>query len=144
MTQISNQLQKLFSDIDELIALTREDIELVKKANHERIKNNNLEKEIFIKRFERNKELLNQKLLTLTNDNPDKTLEELLSKDEQEALFEFKNRLRKLRILNRDYARFVGVLNEFFSSLAAAVIPMKSDGYIMSRPQPASFLRVSA
>ncbi len=144
MDQISRQLQRLFTDIDTLIALTKEDIEFIKNADHDLIKKNNLQKEIIIRRFESNKSLLNHQLLSITNENPDKSLEEILPKDQLDDLEEFKNKLQQLQSVNRDYAKFVSTLNEFFSSLVAAMIPMKTDGYTTTHPQPASFLQVSA
>ncbi len=143
MNQISSTLKILLADIDTLISLTKEDIELVKKANHDNIKKNNGEKEMLLKRFESNKSFLNDLLLAITNEKPDKSLSEILPKEHLDDLEEFKRRLQELHRLNRNYAKFVTALNEFFSSLLAAMIPMKSEGYMNTGPQPASFLRVS-
>ena len=141
---ILNNLTTLNNDIDRLICLTEEDIMYIKAARHDKITQNQQEKELLIRRFESNKSLLNHALLTLSNENPGETLETLLSHQEQEALELFKQKLVLLQEVNKRYGKFVATFSEFFNTIVGQMFPMKTQGYANTAPQPAAFLQVSA
>ncbi len=141
---ILNYLNILNKDITLLIELTSQDIDFIKEAKHDLVSKNQKQKELLIRRFESNKSLLNHALLTLSQDNPDKNLDTLLSKEEQDALELFKENIEHLQDTNKRYGKFVATFSEFFNSMVGRMFPMKTQGYANTAPQPAAFLQVSA
>jgi len=144
MQNLTAQLQSLISDVERLIDLTYQDIELVKTAQHAKVSMNNKEKNSLISRFESNKKSFNDLLLQITHSHPGQELHEILSTEEQLLLDDFRKKLLQLHTANKIYAKFVVSLNEFFSSLVSAILPMKQEGYQKTKPKPAAFLQVSA
>ncbi len=144
MQNLREQLDTLIGDIDRLIDLTYADIELVKRARHAEITEHHHQKRLLISRFERNKNLLNETLRQMTLHHPEKPISEVLPDEERQRLDRFKEKLQELHEANRIYGKFVVSLNEFFTSLVSAILPMKEEGYHPTQPKPAAFLRVSA
>lgn len=144
MQNLTLQLDSLIADIERLITLTYEDIDLIKNARHAEISRHEHEKTLLIHRFERNKTVLNESLLQITENNPGQPLSDILAAEEQDKLELFKNKLLELHEANKIYGRFVVTLKEFFNSLVSAILPMKQEGYENTQPSPAAFLQVSA
>ena len=142
--KIFEQISRLIRDLDQLIDITYEEIEMVKSARHAEINRREHEKQALLKQFERNKDLLNETLLLLTQEHTGETLDQLLDPREMKAFEEFKTKLAQLHDANRIYGKFVATLSEFFNSLVSAILPMKEEGYRRETPRPAAFLQVSA
>jgi len=141
---ILRSLQTLISDTDALIKFTQEDIAYIKAAQHDKVNKNHLAKEVLVRKFESNKSLLNHGLLEITQKNPSKTLEDILTDEEQSSLMLFKQKLSTLHAINKEYTKFVAALSEFFDTMLSEMFLMKTEGYKMTSPQPAAFLQVSA
>ncbi len=141
---IVENLQSAILDIDALVALTKSDIEDIKEARHERLSERLVEKEQLINSFERKKADLNNSLLKLTLSNEGRSIEEILSQNEADTLTVFKNKLTSLKIINKEYAKFVATISEFYNSLIDKMFTLESDGYEKNRLRPATIFMVSA
>ncbi len=141
---IVENLQSAILDIDALVALTKSDIEDIKEARHERLSERLVEKEQLINSFERKKADLNNSLLNLTLSNEGRSIEEILSQNEADTLTVFKNKLTSLKIINKEYAKFVATISEFYNSLIDKMFTLESDGYEKNRLRPATIFMVSA
>ena len=143
MQHLSQKLERLNLILDCLITITYEEIEMIKSARHASIYAKQDEKKRVVKEFEFHKEALNQMLLEITQAHPDTSMEEILDNAIQTQLTLFRQKLVQLHQVNKIYGTFVATLSEFFSSLVAAILPMKEEGYTKAAPKPAAFLQVS-
>jgi len=141
---ISHYIKGVTKNIDDLIGLTKEDIDDIKNAKNETIYDRTKIKDEIINLFENNKSLLDSELIKLIEKNPDKELSDLLVKNEKEDLEILKNKLKELQILNKNYARLVVAVNEFYSSLFDKIFPTEMENYKKINPKSFSLLKVSA
>ncbi len=141
---IVENLQSAILDIDALVALTKSDIEDIKEARHERLSERLIEKERLINSFERKKADLNNSLLKLTLSNEGRAIEDILSQNEADTLSVFKNKLTSLKTINKEYAKFVATISEFYNSLIDKMFTLEADGYEKNKLRPATIFMVSA
>jgi len=141
---ISHHLKSAISKIDELIELTKEDIEDIKLAKNEKIYKRTKIKDEVITLFENQKQLLDGKLLSLIKRNQGKDLQDLLNDNEKALLEELKSRLKDLKRVNKDYARLVVAVNEFYASLFDKIFPTDMENYKKINPKSFSLIEVSA
>ncbi len=142
---IAHYLNSAIKDIESLIELTKQDIENIKQAHHEDVFKNSKIKEELITSFENKKSLLDNELRKLIRQNGSEDgLEKLLKDDEKQKLDELKNRLAKLHKMNKNYAKLVASVSEFYTSLISRIFPHEMDGYTKAAPKPASLLKVRA
>jgi hypothetical protein len=141
---IIQKLQDAIVDIDALVLLTLSDIEDIKQARHEKLGNRLVEKEVLISSFEKKKALLNTELIKLTLSNEGKSMEEILSDDEADALTLFKSKLTNLKSVNKDYAKFVVTISEFYNSLIDKMFTLDGNGYEKNKLAPATIFAMSA
>ncbi len=76
--------------------------------------------------------------------NENKELSELLSSDEQKSLEMLKIKLQELHKANKEYARLVVAVNEFYTSLFDKIFPTEMENYKKTNPKSFSLLKVSA
>ncbi len=131
-------------DIDRLIALTKRDIDHIKEARHELLSENQREKDALILAFENKKSLLNGELIERTKRQPQTPLEEILNSEEKQLLEKLQKRLKKLKKVNRQFARYVVSISEFYNTMLDRLFALDTEGYEKSSPKPASILKVSA
>lgn len=141
---ITKQLKSAIEDIDALIALTKSDIEDIKEAHHDKLSNRLEDKERLISSFEHKKTLLNCELLKLTQSHQGKSIDQILSDDEADTLTLFKEKLASLKSVNKDYAKFVATISEFYNSLIDKMFTLEGNGYEKNRLRPATLFMVSA
>ncbi len=141
---IGKRLESAILDIDTLISLTCEDIEDIKIAKHETLGKRLSKKEQLINSFEQKKRALNDELLSLTREDESRSIEEILTEEEGLALERFKDRLSDLKRVNREYAKFVATISEFYNSLIDEMFTLDLDGYEKNRVRPATIFTVSA
>ncbi len=141
---LATHLKSAIKDIEELIQLTHLDIKNIKAAKHNELKISADLKENLIASFETKKRVLNQQLTKLVEQNSNKSLNELLTNEESELLDLFKKNLTKLKRINKEYAKYVTTISEFFNSFCNTLFLHETDGYKKSNPKPASLLRISA
>ncbi|HIP02588.1 MAG TPA: hypothetical protein EYG75_03640 [Campylobacterales bacterium] len=141
---ITKQLESAIQDIDALIALTKSDIEDIKEAQHDKLSDRLGEKERLISSFEHKKTALNSELLKLTQSNVGKSIDQILSDDEADTLTLFKDKLASLKSVNKDYAKFVATISEFYNSLIDKMFTLEGNGYEKNTLRPATLFMVSA
>ncbi len=141
---IKQHLVSAIEDLEALIELTKSDIEDIKEAQHENISMRLSDKERLISSFEWKKAALNSELLKLTQENQGKSIDEILSADEADVLSVFKEKLSLLKAVNKDYAKFVATISEFYNSLINKMFTLEGDGYERNKLRPATLFMVSA
>jgi predicted nuclease with TOPRIM domain len=141
---IVKRLESAIVDIDALIALTKSDIEDIKEAQHDKLSKRLSEKEALINSFEQKKALLNSELLKLTQLNEGKSMDQILDDEATEALTLFKDRLSNLKAVNKEYAKFVATISEFYNSLIDKMFTLEGNGYQKTTLAPATIFMVSA
>lgn len=139
---LSNYLKQAIEDIDRLIQITKEDIKDIKLAKHEQMFDRTKEKNDLIISFGAKKALLDNELVLLVNSNPNKDLSELISDTDSYELESMKDSLQELHALNKEYAKFVVVVSEFYNSMVDSMFPGEIDGYNKTTSKPATFLKV--
>ncbi len=141
---IIEQLQSAILDIDALVSLTKTDIEDIKEARHDKLADRLQQKENLINSFEQKKARLNRALLELTSTNPQLGIDALLSDKERALLEFFKEKLAMLKAVNKEYAKFVAAISEFYNSLIDSMFTLDGNGYEKNTLRPATIFRMSA
>lgn len=141
---INHYLESSIKNIEDLISLTKSDIEDIKQANNDAIYKRTKIKDEIIDIFESQKSLLDSELVKLMKKNEGTALDELLSEEELKSLDILKTRLKELHRLNKDYARLVVAVNEFYTSLFDKIFPTEMENYKKTNPKSFSLLKVSA
>jgi len=141
---LSHYLKNSIEDIENLIELTQKDILDIKEAKHEVVFSRTKIKNDLIKSFENKKSLLDNELIKLVKNSNNKSLEEVLNTEERDMLESMKEKLSLLKLKNKEYARFVVTVSEFYNSLLDSVFPRDMEGYQRINHKPASFLQVRA
>ena len=126
---LKHYLKAIIKDIDNLIELTKEDIEEIKQANHEKIFNSSKIKDEIITSFENKKSIIDAELIKISNQNPQKDLSEILDEETKEMLSEMREKLFELKKINKEYAQMVIAVSEFYNSLLDEIFPRELEGY---------------
>ncbi len=140
---INHYLKSSIKNIEDLITFTLNDIEDIKQANNDAIYQRTKIKDEIIEIFESQKSLLDNELVKLMKKNDNKELSELLSDSEQENLEILKIKLQELHRVNKEYAKLVVVVNEFYTSLFDKIFPTEMENYKKINPKSFSLLQVS-
>lgn len=137
-------LKTSIEDIENLIELTNKDIADIKEAKHEEVFKRTKIKNDLVKSFENKKSMLDNELIKLVKNSDNKPLEEILDSSQQDMLEEMKNKLFTLKQKNKEYARFVVTVSEFYNSLLDSIFPRDMEGYQRLNHKPASLLKIRA
>ena len=108
-----NQANEL---LEKLISITKEDIDNIKVAKHDNVSNSVEEKNKIITQFQSVKKQLDDELIKLNNSNP-KGLSEALDDIDKEKLELLKKNLETLHKINKEYAKFVLIVKDFYDGL---------------------------
>jgi len=141
---LSHYLTSATKDIQTLIELTQTDIELIKEAKHEHVAKRAKIKNDLVQAFQTKKSLLDHELLKRVEASGRKPLAEALTSEEHSGLEAMKDALADLHRVNKEYAKYVVTISEFYNSLLDSMFPRESEGYHKSTPKPASLLKVRA
>ena len=141
---LSHYLKTSIEDIENLIELTSKDILDIKEAKHEAVFKRTKIKNDLVKSFENKKSMLDNELIKLVKSSDNKPLEEILDSSQRDMLEEMKNKLLTLKLKNKEYARFVVTVSEFYNSLLDSVFPRDMEGYQRLNHKPASLLKIRA
>jgi predicted aspartyl protease len=141
---LSHYLHNAIADLKRLIAVTREDIDAIKQANHSTVSEHSKEKAEILTTFENKKTLIDNEIVKLVSSNPDKELVDLLSEEQHQLLDDLKDNLETLRTENKRYAKMVLVVSEFYNSLLGKILPTEMDGYSRVNVNKSSYLQVHA
>lgn len=105
-----------------IIALTKEDIENIKQAKHDEVGPHSELKTKLLAAFETNKKALDAELVKLASKHAEKNIAELLDDEIKDKLSELRTVLLELKDVNREYAKSVVVVKEFFDSLVGVML----------------------
>jgi len=141
---LMHYLNNAIKDIDNLIQLTKKDIEDIKIAQHSNVFERAKIKNDLIQSFENKKSLLDNELMKVIKDSGEKSLEELLSVEQKELLSSMKLKLSELKVCNKEYAKYVVTISQFYNSLLDSIFPRDMEGYKMANHKPASLLKIRA
>ncbi len=122
-------LSDAISNLEELIKISNLDMQDIKEANHDAIFQRLESKNNAIAMFDHNKDLARDAMLKLSKENPNKSIEELLDSDVAVLIDKMRECLKTLRDINRNYAKSVIAVYEFYNSLLGNIIPSQRDGY---------------
>lgn len=121
---LSTHLNKANEILKELIAITQEDIININQAKHDSVQTSVVKKEKLSAEFAKAKSCLDKSLLELSQSSS-LELSELLSDEQKEELDALKSNLTALHDVNKQYAKLVLILKNFYDRMIKAMF--KSD-----------------
>ena len=141
---LTHYLHNAIKDIENLIEQTQKDIAAIKVANHSEVFERAKIKNDLIQSFETKKSLLDNELMKMLKESGQTSLEELLSVEQKELLAQMKVKLSELKTSNKQYAKYVVTISQFYNVLLDSIFPRDMEGYKMADHQPASLLKIRA
>lgn len=141
---LMHYLQNSIKDIENLIELTNRDIEDIKLAKHSEIFGRTSIKNDLIQSFENKKSLLDSELMKLVKESAPRSLEESLEPSQKELLAQMKLKLSELKTCNKEYAKYVVTISQFYNTLLDSIFPRDMEGYKVANHKPATLLKIRA
>lgn len=126
---LHSYLQSANNDLKSLIEISLQDIADIKEARHEEIFARLEGKNNLIQSFKNNKDLADSAMREIMAKHPNKGIAELLDENAMALIDEMRVSLKELRTLNKNYARSVIAVSEFYGSLINAIIPNQQANY---------------
>ena len=125
---LKRYLDEAMGVLDELIAQTTEDIENIKLADHSKVDESVKRKNELVKKFESIKSLLDKELLRVSKENGGANLSSILDDEVKSSLALMRSKLEELYSKNKEYAKYVVGVKEFFDSLLKNMFKGEQDG----------------
>jgi len=125
---LKRYLDEAMGVLDELIAQTTEDIEKIKLADHTKVDDSVKRKNELVKKFESVKSLLDKELLRVSKENGGANLSSILDDEVKSSLALMRSKLEELYSKNKEYAKYVVGVKEFFDSLLKNMFKGEQDG----------------
>lgn len=141
---LQESLSQAVKCLERLIEISKLDIEDIKQANHEAIFSRLESKNQALELFERYKDKARDEMLQLSKQNPQKNIEELLDSHISTLIDDMRNGLKCLRELNRQYAKSVIAVYEFYNSLVESIIPSQRHDYSNKSYSKVDLLHIEA
>ena len=141
---LTHYLVNAIKDIENLIEQTHKDIADIKIAKHDGVLERAKIKEDLVRSFENKKSLLDNELMKMLKESGQPSLEELLSVEQKELLAQMKVKLSELKVCNKQYAKYVVTISQFYNVLLDSIFPRDMEGYKVSNHKPASLLKIRA
>lgn len=116
-----NNVDNAISLLNQLLEVTNQDIENIKNAKHDQVDESVKLKNDLIKKFEATKTSIDNDLFAMLSQKEGADLANVLDEDDKDKLGEFKNLLKLLQEKNREYARYVALIKEYFTSLTREI-----------------------
>lgn len=126
---LTHYLQNAIKDIENLIEQTHKDIADIKIAKHSEVFERAKIKNDLIHSFENKKSLLDNELMKMLRESGKTSLEELLTQEQKELLTLMKVKLAELKECNKQYAKYVVTISQFYNTLLDSIFPRDLDGY---------------
>ncbi|MBZ7932069.1 MULTISPECIES: flagellar protein FlgN [Campylobacter] len=142
---LKKHLDEVNTILEKLIALTQEDIENIKVAKHDTVAPSVEEKNKLISEFTTAKKQLDAALVTLNNSST-KGLSELLDEEDKEKLDLLKKNLQTLHSANKEYAKFVLIIKDFFDGLVNKMFNLNdgtNNAYGDKKTTPESIFKIN-
>lgn len=125
---LKRYLDEAMGVLDELIAQTTEDIEKIKLADHSKVDDSVRRKNELVRKFESVKSLLDKELLRVSKENGGANLSSILDDEVKSSLALMRSKLEELYSKNKEYAKYVVGVKEFFDSLLKNMFKGEQDG----------------
>ncbi|MBR7117816.1 MAG: hypothetical protein IKC84_00390 [Helicobacteraceae bacterium] len=132
------------SNLEELIRISNLDMQDIKEANHDAIFQRLESKNNAIYMFDYNKNLVRDAMFKLSKENPNKSIEEILDSETLVLIDKMREGLKTLREINKNYAKSVVAVYEFYNSLLENIIPSQRDGYSNKSHSKVDLLHIEA
>lgn len=143
---ISKHLKDSIRAIEQLTENTKQDLDDIKHARHQKLFDRAKVKEALVVEFEKHKSMLDDQIVKLAESNSGVELSDLLSDEEHLLLESLKDSLEDLREHNKKYAVMALSVGEFYTSLLNAILPKEEPSYGRSaqtaRASTPSFLQI--
>ncbi|AJC90313.1 MULTISPECIES: flagellar export chaperone FlgN [Campylobacter] len=114
---VKQYLDETNSILEKLINLTLEDIAQIQTANHKHVSQSIEDKTKLVSDFQLAKKNLDKALVDLSNQGNNKGLDELLDEEDKEKLALLKQNLNTLHQKNKEYAKLVLIIKNFYDNL---------------------------
>jgi len=135
---LNQTLNSINQTLNSLIQITLKDIEDIKQAKHNSLFERNQQKEELIKQFSSLKSQIDSILVQRSQSG--KPLEELLSKEEDILLSEFKENLTQFHKIHNKFSKMALIVTNFYNNLMYKINGEKVDiGYKMNKTNYSSF-----
>ena len=132
---MQNTLISINSVLDELIQITYQDIEDIKKANHQQLFDRNSQKELLLSKFVQLKSNIDSTLA-----QRDSSSQTLVKAEEELLLDEFKQKLQTFYKLHKKFEKMAFSVTNFYNNLVHKITGARPDiGYNMSSTPYSSF-----
>lgn len=141
---LRHYLQQSVEDLQNLIQITKDDIEDIKQAKHDSLFGRNRTKEDLLASFGNKKAIIDNEIVKIANNNPGKQLDDLLDEETSQMLGKMRESLQELKSVNKHYARMVLAVYEFYNTLLEKLLPPEQNGYHGKQQRAATFLKVEA
>lgn len=138
---LKRYLDEAMGVLDELIAQTTEDIEKIKLADHTKVDDSVKRKNELVKKFESVKSLLDKELLRVSRENGGANLSSILDDEVKSSLALMRSKLEELYSKNKEYAKYVVGVKEFFDSLLKNMFKSESGNYDKEGLTPESLFK---
>ena len=127
---LSQTLKSINQTLDTLIEITQKDIEDIKEANHTSLFERNEKKEKLVSQFSNLKSQIDSILVKRSESG--KPLEELISKEEDILLGEFREKLTTFYEIHKKFSKMALLVTNFYTNLMHKVSGCEPDiGYEM-------------
>lgn len=126
---LKKYLDDAIKELDDLINLTIQDIANIKKAKHSTVDESVRKKNALVREFEATKKALDNELVRVSKENGTATLAGVLDEEIKERLVLMRSKLEELHEKNKEYAKHVVVVKEFFDSLSKRVFGTHDSEY---------------
>ncbi len=126
---LSHHLQSALQDLEDLISITKSDIEDIKKAQHDNQFARLSIKEEKLKSFETKKAMIDYEIFSLVRLHPNVEMVALLDEAQHKLLDDLKKSLAELREVNKQYAKLVAVVSNLYNTFLERLVPTEMQGY---------------
>jgi hypothetical protein len=135
---LTTKLQEAVQSLNSLIEITNIDMDNIKNARHTALFTNTSEKNKLLENFDECKAFVSEELYKIKVANGELSLTE----QQGELMEEMKTKLAHLKELNKNFAKLVLTVSEFYNSLLGRLLPTESNGYSSMMLKSASLLKV--
>lgn len=119
--------------LDKLIEQTKQDIQNIKSANHLAVSDSVAKKNSLIKQFESTKKEIDKQLIELAGKEGAEQIGQKIDEQSKQYLSDMRQKLQNLHDINKEYAKHVVMVKEFFDSLINEIFVKENDGIYKAR-----------
>ena len=140
---LKQSLISINKTLDNLINITKQDIEDIKIANHESLFQRNELKEQYLKDFTHQKSQIDSILVKRSESGLD--LNELINPEEDKLLSEFKQKLQEFYEIHKKFSKMALLVTNFYNNLMHKINGEEVDiGYKMNKTNHYSIFSLKA